>query len=255
MVPVSLDMCTLALAYRPDADWPILLGVNRDESIARPSLTPGRHWSDRPHVRAGKDLEAGGTWLGLGDQGMVAGVLNRPESLGPAPDKRSRGELVLMALDHADAPTAAKALAQENAADYRPFNLVIADQCHAFWIRNLGMGTMVCWPFPLGISLITAHDRNDLGSGRIRTYLPRFHVAPLPKPGQGRWETWAALLACREFDDEADPASAMTIVGKGGFGTVSSALIALPSPHQKAAPVFQFANGRPDETPFEDVAI
>jgi len=83
-------MCTLALAYRPDADWPILLGVNRDERIARPSLAPGRHWPDRPHVRAGKDLEAGGTWLGLSDRGMVAGILNRPESLGPAPHKRVR---------------------------------------------------------------------------------------------------------------------------------------------------------------------
>jgi len=248
-------MCTLVLSYRPDTDWPILLGANRDEKIARPALAPGRHWPDSPHILAGKDLEAGGSWLGLGDQGMIAGVLNRPESLGPAPGKRSRGELVLKALEHADAATAAKALAALPASDYRPFNFAIADQRQAFWIRNLGSGRMECWPLPPGISLLTAHDRNDPGSHRIRTYLPRFQIAPPPDPDHGRWEPWAALLACREFDDAAGPESAMTIVGKDGFGTVSSALIALPSLGRKAAPIFRFANGRPDETPFEDVPL
>ena len=247
-------MCTLVLAYRPDSDWPILIGANRDENIARPSLAPGRHWPDRPHVFAGKDLEAGGTWLGLSDHGMVAGVLNRPESLGPAPEKRSRGELVLMALDHADATTAAKALCEQNSDDYRPFNLVIADNRHAFWIRNSGTGKLAFWPVPPGISLVTAHDLNDLESGRIRTYLPRFRMAPLPEPSKNRWKSWITLLAARECDNRAGPTSAMTIVGKDGFGTVSSTLIALPSPRQKTAPIFRFADGRPDKTPFKDIA-
>lgn len=248
-------MCTLVLAYRPDTDWPILLGANRDENRARAALPPGRHWPDHPHVRAGKDLEAGGTWLGLSDRGMVAGILNRPGSLGPAPDKRSRGELVLAALDHADAARAARAIVKRDAGDYRPFNLVLADGEKAFWIRSLGTGQMECWPIPPGISLITAHDRNDLGSLRIRTYLPRFQVAPLPNPDHGRWETWAALLACHEHASEAGPESAMTIVGKDGFGTVSSALIALPSTRQTATPIFRFAKGEPGGTPFEDVPI
>ncbi len=249
-------MCTLVLAYRPEADWPLILGANRDEMTSRSALPPGRHWPDRPHVLGGKDLEAGGTWLGLGNQGLVAGVLNRPDSLGPLPDKRSRGELVLMALDYEDAATAVKALVELDGRAYRSFNLAIVDSRDAFWLRNLGEKTIECWPLPPGISLITAHDRNDLGSMRIRTHLPRFEQATLPDPGRGRWETWEALLSNREFDAEAGPKSAMTIVGEGGFGTVSSALIALPSPSQTGArPIFRFANGRPDETSFEDIAI
>src|SRR5437764_973522 len=96
-------MCTLVILRRPDHDWPVVIGANRDEMIDRPALPPGRHWPDRPEVTAGKDLLAGGSWLGLNDWGVAAAVLNRHGSLGPAPGQRSRGELVLEALDHADA--------------------------------------------------------------------------------------------------------------------------------------------------------
>ena len=69
---------------------------------------------------------------------MVAAVLNRVGSLGPAAGKRSRGELVLEALDHADAAAAAKALADLDPEAYRPFNLLIADARDAFWLRHAG---------------------------------------------------------------------------------------------------------------------
>ena len=77
---------------------------------AAPALAPARHWPDRPHVRGGLDVAGGGTWLGLNDDGVVAAVLNRRGTLGPEPGKRSRGELVLEALDHAEATRAADAL-------------------------------------------------------------------------------------------------------------------------------------------------
>ena len=41
-------MCTLAILRRPEHDWPVVIGANRDEMIDRPALPPGRHWSDRP---------------------------------------------------------------------------------------------------------------------------------------------------------------------------------------------------------------
>src|SRR5436853_6767118 len=104
-------MCTLAILRRPEHDWPVIIGANRDEMIDRPALAPGRHWPDRPEVVAGQDLLAGGSWLGLNDWGVAAAVLNRHGSLGPAPGQRSRGELVLEALDHADAAAAAHAVA------------------------------------------------------------------------------------------------------------------------------------------------
>src|ERR1700691_6420290 len=102
-------MGPFVILRRPGADYPVLIAANRDEMIARPWLAPARHWPDRPEVLAGKDELAGGTWLGLNDHGVAAGILNRYGSLGPGPGARSRGELGLGAPDHADSPAAAHA--------------------------------------------------------------------------------------------------------------------------------------------------
>ena len=53
-------MCTLAILRRPEHDWPVIIGANRDEMIDRPAKPPGRHWADRVEVVAGLDLLAGG---------------------------------------------------------------------------------------------------------------------------------------------------------------------------------------------------
>ena len=97
----------MVILRRPGAPWPVILAANRDEREDRPWLPPARHWPDRPEVTAGMDELAGGSWLGLNDHGVVAGILNRVGTLGPQTGKRSRGELVLEALDHADAMAAA----------------------------------------------------------------------------------------------------------------------------------------------------
>src|SRR5690625_4299835 len=97
-------------------------------------LAPGRHWPDRPDILAGQDLLSGGSWLGINDHGVAAAILNRYGSLGPAADKRSRGELVLEALDHADARDAALALAEIEPRAYRSFNAVVADNRDAYWL-------------------------------------------------------------------------------------------------------------------------
>src|SRR3981189_2346500 len=88
-------MCTLVILRRPEHDWPVIIGANRDEMIDRPAKPPGRHWADRAEVVAGLDLLAGGSWLGINDWGVAAAVLNRHGSLGPAAGLRSRGEIVL----------------------------------------------------------------------------------------------------------------------------------------------------------------
>lgn len=227
--------------------------------IDRPWSPPARHWPDRADVVAGRDELAGGTWLGMNDEGVVAAVMNRPGSLGPAEDKRSRGELVLEALDHAEAGAAAQALAQIDPQAYRPFNLIVADAHDAIWLRSdpeTGPDRVEAFPLPEGLSMLTAHDRNDLHSDRIRTYLPRFERAPVPDPDTGDWSGWEGLLASREQGQAGGEPSAMNIVTEYGFGTVSSALIALPAPDvDDIRPIWRFSAGRPDEVPFETVAL
>ena len=248
-------MCSVVILRRPGLDWPVLLGANRDEMSQRPWLPPGRHWPDRPWVVAGLDQQAGGSWLGLNDHGLVAGIMNRPQSLGPAAGKRSRGELVLEALDHADARAAAAALAELDPDAYRPFNLILADNTEAFWIRHAG-ASIDAAAIPPGLSMLTAHDLNDAaGSRRIGHFLPLFRAAPAPDPAAGDWRAWQALLGSRSFAPGAGPHDAMTILGENGFATLSSALIALPGPGIEAKPVLLFAAGRPDVTPYEAISL
>lgn len=245
-------MCSLVILYRPGHRWPILVAANRDEMQTRAWLPPGRHWPDRPEVRAGLDVSGGGTWLGVNDHGVFAAILNRPGTLGPAANKRSRGELVLEALDHGEARDAAAALSELEPSSYRGFNLIIADAAEAFWLRLEESGPvsergLTVRNLPKGLSMITAQDLNDLSSPRIRHYLPRFRAAPLPDPDSDDWVGWTDLLRERGSPGE-DPGVAMTFEVASGFATVCSTLLALPGgtadPEGKAR--FLFAAGPPD---------
>jgi uncharacterized protein with NRDE domain len=126
-------MCLIAFAWQVHPRWRLLLAGNRDEFHARPSV-PLARW-DAPPIIAGKDLEAGGTWLGVTDGGRCSVVTNVRDPRDPQ-HGRSRG---LLALDYlggaADASSHADALLK-TAADYRPFNLLTFDATHAFYLGN-----------------------------------------------------------------------------------------------------------------------
>ncbi len=254
------SMCTIIVLRRPGHRWPLLVAANRDEMNTRPWLPPGRHWSDRVEVRAGLDTLAGGTWLGLNDWGVVAAVLNRINTLGPAPGLRSRGELPLEALDHAEAAVAAEALGHLDASAYRPFNMVIGDARDAFWLRAAATADgavrrIEVLPLPPGLAMITAYDCNDETSPRIRRFLPQFAAAATPDPDRGDWRAWVELLGVRTGEADAGPGGAMSVVTAAGFGTVCSSLLALPAPGDpRRRPVWLFAAGRPDEAPYQPVA-
>ncbi|TDQ80450.1 uncharacterized protein with NRDE domain [Dongia mobilis] len=248
-------MCSVIILNRPGHDWPILIAANRDEMHDRPWLPPARHWPDRPEIVAGQDLLAGGSWLGINDFGVVAGILNRPNTLGPQAGKRSRGELVLDALDLADADAAIEMLAQLDAAAYRPFNMFVADNSAAFWLRNDGT-QLIAETLPPGLSMITAHDRNDPGSRRIRYYLPQWQAAEAPLPERQDWREWEALLGSRRHEPGGDVFDAMHIVSNTGFGTMSSSLIALPSvQHSERLPVWRFLGGRPETIAWQEIDL
>lgn len=244
-------MCSVIILRRPGHPWPVLLAANRDEMADRPWLPPARHWPERPEVIAGRDVLAGGTWLGLNGAGVVAGVLNRVNTLGPAPGRRSRGELPLAALAHGSAGAAAAALARLEPGAYRPFNLIVIDREQGFWLRGTDEGVSV-QPLPEGLSMITAFDLNDEASPRTRRYRPRFAAAPPPDPDAGTWQPWIDLLADRSAEPGAGPGGAMTVITPSGFGTVCASLMALPANAQRR-PVWLFAAGRPGEAPFMPV--
>ncbi len=250
-------MCTVVFLKRPGHAWPLIAAANRDEMAERPWRPPARHWGDRPDVVAGMDELSGGSWLGLNDNGVVAGVLNRRHSLGPQPGKRTRGELVLEMLDHADASEAAAAISDLDGSSYRGFNLFVADNRDAFWVRSPGDGPVEVSPIPDGVSMLTAYDLNDTAAPRIRRHLPRFRAAPPPDPADSEgWFAWQALLGSRDSDKQAESGGAMLVGSDNGFGTVSSSLIALPGlENHPKKPVWLF-NGSPrDKSVFAPVKL
>ena len=225
----------------------MLLAANRDERLDRAWDIPGEYWPEQHSVVAGRDRFGGGTWMAMRG-GMVAAVLNRPGSLGPVPGKRSRGELPLMALRHRSVSEAYTALLALDGGAYRSFNMVLADRASAYFVRGLGHGRSEGWALEPGLHMVTAHDPNDLGSRRTRAHLPRFAAAAAPDPTRGDWAAWQALLA----DASGPAAAALNVPPRGGFGTVCSSLVGLPS---EGAPVWLFAAGPPDQAPFTPVAM
>jgi len=118
-------MCLIVLAWRPGHAMPLIVAANRDEFYARPTL-PLAAWEDAPGVFAGRDLEAGGTWLGIGPDGRFAALTNvrdPGQPLGP----RSRGELVAGFLRGDEAPFEYLESVRERAAEYSGFNLLVGD--------------------------------------------------------------------------------------------------------------------------------
>jgi hypothetical protein len=227
-------MCSIILRLDGDGAF---IGANRDEMVSRPWEPPGPYW---PGVVAGRDILAGGTWLGMNHFGVVAAVLNRHGSLGPAVGKRSRGELPILALAQTSAAAAAAALRGLDTAAYRSFNLVVADAGAAFLLRGLEDGPPVVSALPQGVTMITAGEPNDVALPRIARHLPSFETAA--------FADWGTLLG----DPGGDWESSLNIPVRNGFGTVCSSLIRLPL---EGRPVWAFCAGPADPAKFMPVAI
>lgn len=131
-------MCLIALQWQPQADPCLLLVANRDEWHARPTA-PLDYWSDTPHVLAGRDLQAGGTWMGVTRDGRFAALTNiRELEAGPAAGI-SRGQLVAEYLQpdlaEMDIWDYAQQVAQRG-QDYAGFNLLLGDHKHLLHVSN-----------------------------------------------------------------------------------------------------------------------
>jgi uncharacterized protein with NRDE domain len=160
-------MCTLAIYFKLFADYPVVVAANRDEYLARAALPPTA-LATEPHIVGGKDLVAGGTWLGINEHGVIAGILNRRRSdnIENDPNLRSRGMLCLEALRHESAAEAARFVENQRGADYNPFNLLIASRDETFVAYNR-YGEIELAEVKPGLHLLTNLDVDDFECPRI----------------------------------------------------------------------------------------
>ncbi|MBE7213111.1 MAG: NRDE family protein [Gluconacetobacter diazotrophicus] len=242
-------MCTVVVSTMPGDAWPLLIGANRDERLDRPWEEPGRYWDvEHPGTMGPRDIPGGGTWLALGPHGVAAAVLNRVGSLGPAPNKRSRGELPLMAAAANSAEEAARRIAATDAGRYRSYNMIVGDRDAAFFLCGLGYGHAEITRLEPGLHMIATGAPDDMTIPRIARHLPRFQNTALPRPPD--WNSWAVLLSDRTL-----PAgSELNIPPRSGFGTTNASLLGLPA-DPRAPASWMFAAGPPDRTAFHPIEL
>lgn len=135
-------MCLLVFSLRKHPEYPLIFVGNRDEFRDRPA-EPARFWSEHPHLLAGRDLEAGGTWLGVTRDGRFATVTNYRDPGERRPDARSRGELAVDYLTGSEPASSYLAALQERADEYNGFNLILGTPGALYYFSNRGVGSVV----------------------------------------------------------------------------------------------------------------
>jgi uncharacterized protein with NRDE domain len=128
-------MCLLVLAWRRHPQYPLVLAGNRDEFHAR-AAAPADWWDDPRDFLAGRDLQAGGTWLGVMRDGRSAVVTNYRELGERLPDAPSRGGLIVDYTRSRQSPERFLAQLAGNAQAYAGFNLIVGDATALAWYSN-----------------------------------------------------------------------------------------------------------------------
>ena len=131
-------MCLVALAIDENRRFPLVIATNRDEFFDRPASRLG-WWTPAeggPEILAGRDLSAGGTWMGLSAAGRLALLTNVRRIVEPDPEAPSRGRIVPDWLTTELRPD--QFWMQTSLSGYAPFNLIAADfrRGDCFWASN-----------------------------------------------------------------------------------------------------------------------
>ncbi|NLA50517.1 MAG: NRDE family protein [Alcaligenaceae bacterium] len=135
-------MCIAYIRFQPEQDAALFIAANRDEFHARPTAFASI-WKDSPSITAGRDLTAGGTWLGLNRQGGVALITNIRDPHSMRSDAKSRGALVRNALlqqsqHNGFEPAKLSQFIKEQGPleDYNGFNLIFGDAKKLYYLNN-----------------------------------------------------------------------------------------------------------------------
>lgn len=184
-------MCLILLAWRCHPDFDLVVAANRDEFFARPTA-PAAYWNEAPAVLAGRDLEAGGTWMGISREGRFSALTNFRDPGHHRPGRPSRGRLVADFLTGDDRPADYIRRSTAYGSDCNGYNLLVADRDSLWWASNVGGEPRELSPGIYGVS-------NHLLD------------TPWPKVGAGKTALGAALSAL------PDDAGLLALLGDDGI--------------------------------------
>ena len=144
-------MCLIVLAYRVHPSYPVIFAANRDEFYARPTAALGE-WPDAPHIVAGRDLEGGGTWMGISRKGRLAALTNYREPGRQRTDAPSRGHLVsdfLRGEEELSRYIEKISLRDQN---YNGYNMLLSDGTRWVYVSNRSLAPQELTPGIYGLS-------------------------------------------------------------------------------------------------------
>jgi len=262
-------MCTVVLLVGVHADYPVLVAANRDEFYAREATAP-LVLLESTRAVGGRDLRAGGTWMGVNAHGLFVGLTNQRTWAGPAPSKRSRGDVPLGVLGCHSRNEAEDYLRSLDAREFNEFNLVYGDASGLRCAYARGVGAAMTFedvapgvhvlpndvldaPLFAKAARTAARASTDLrelaqrsaGMGELtpllRDVIANHERAPLESIAQPPGGSPFSRELVRELD--------AVCIHTPTYGTRSSTIAAL-APGRVAH--YLFASGPPCTTPFDD---
>jgi len=136
-------MCTIVLLKNVIPGYPLAIATNRDEVLSRKSEPPSvradaRAWDGASSFLAPRDLQRGGTWVGVNHHGVFAGLTNRNDVTGK-PSRTTRGNLPYIALKHQTAKDAYQELIAVSGSDFNGFYMLVADRDDCYLLGGNGL--------------------------------------------------------------------------------------------------------------------
>lgn len=209
-------MCVIAWAWKAHPRWPLVMLANRDERHARP-CAPLDWWKDESKLLAGRDLEAGGTWLGVTRAGRFAAITNRGGT--KPPGAPSRGDLVKDFLTATTPGANAAATIEHEAPRYAGFNLLLGD----------GDGDALAFVSNRKPRQVLEPGIHGMANAELDETIPKVERLKqalsdwLAQPDQPDTDAWLALLGDATPAGD-DPRSAIFVRGRE-YGTRSSSIV------------------------------
>jgi uncharacterized protein with NRDE domain len=224
-------MCLIVFAWRAHRDYRLVVAANRDEYFRRPAA-PAGFWDDHHGVLAGRDLEAGGTWLGITLAGKFAAITNYRNPNDRRSDAPTRGRLVSDYLAGAHAPRDYVAAVARKASQYNGFSMLAGDPAAMYFTSNRGGKALEVSPGVHALSnhlLDTPWPKVEKGKKKLNAALA------------GRLDAEALLAALDDTETAAngllpdtgvgpeleERLSAIRIAPVGGYGTRCSTVLTI----------------------------
>jgi len=222
-------MCLIAFAYQVHPRYELVFAGNRDEYYSRPTAPMGP-WDDAPEILAGRDLQAGGTWLGITRSGKWGSVTNFRDPTHHKSEARSRGDLVSDYLKCSASPEAFLKDLDARSASYNSFSVVLGDRSSVYFYSSVERKVRALTPGVYGLSnhlLDEPWPKVEVAKRELRKLLDHDALDP---------EVLFALLADKTaapdtllpqtgVDLEIERALSPIFIGMPGYGTRSSSVI------------------------------